>query len=140
MAQFDVIIPASMQHFYDTVHFAPAVRLDGYVLCSGVLGLNSEGRAIEDPEAQFVQAFNSLAEVLAEAGVSFADIVEMTTFHVGLREHLRTFVRVKDRYIAAPYPAMTAIGVSELAVRGALVELKVIARAPGIGRQIVVDI
>ncbi len=128
MAKFDVIIPASMQNFYDKVHFAPAVRLDGYVFCSGVLGLDSMGKAIEASEVQFTQAFESLGEVLKEAGATFADIIEMTTFHVGLRDHLRTFAKVTDRYIAPPYPAMTSIGVSELAVRGALVEIKAIAR------------
>ena len=51
-----------------------------------------------------------------------------TTFHVGLREHLGTFVKVKDRYIEAPYPAWTAIGVVELAVPGALVEIRATAR------------
>jgi enamine deaminase RidA (YjgF/YER057c/UK114 family) len=52
----------------------------------------------------------------------------LTTFHVGLREHLGTFVAVKDRYLEAPYPAWTAIGVVELAVPGALVEIRVTAR------------
>jgi enamine deaminase RidA (YjgF/YER057c/UK114 family) len=66
--------------------------------------------------------------VLAAAKLDFGDVVELTTFHVGLREHLGTFVAVKDRYLEAPYPAWTAIGVVELAVPGALVEIRVTAR------------
>ena len=66
--------------------------------------------------------------MLTKAGVSFADVVDMTTFHVGLQAHLRTFAKVKDRYLKPPYPAWTAIGVSELAVPGGLVEIKVVAR------------
>jgi enamine deaminase RidA (YjgF/YER057c/UK114 family) len=38
---------------------------------------------------------------------------------------------VKDRYVEAPYPAWTAIGVVELAVSGALVEIRVTARLRG---------
>jgi enamine deaminase RidA (YjgF/YER057c/UK114 family) len=37
-------------------------------------------------------------------------------------------MKVKDRYLSAPYPAWTAIGISELAIPGGLVEIKVIAR------------
>jgi enamine deaminase RidA (YjgF/YER057c/UK114 family) len=86
------------------------------------------GSTAADPEAQFTQAFESLKSVLTTAGVSFSDVIEMTTFHVGLRDHLSTFMKVKDRYLQAPYPAWTAIGVSELAIPGGLVEVKVIAR------------
>ena len=34
---------------------------------------------------------------------------------------------VKDRYLTDPYPAWTAIGVSELAAPAALVEVRVVA-------------
>jgi hypothetical protein len=51
----------------------------------------------------------------------------MTTFHVGLQQHLGAFMAVKDRYLPAPFPAWTAIGVSELAFPGGLAELRVTA-------------
>jgi enamine deaminase RidA (YjgF/YER057c/UK114 family) len=54
----------------------------------------------------------------------------MTTFHVGLMEHLRAFVEAKDEVVGEPYPAWTAIGVSALAMPGALVEVKITARRP----------
>ena len=47
----------------------------------------------------------------------------MTTYHVGLRDHLDDFVKVKDEFIAEPYPAWSAIGVSELITAGTLVEI-----------------
>jgi enamine deaminase RidA (YjgF/YER057c/UK114 family) len=65
--------------------------------------------------------------VLAAAGASFADVIEMTTFHVGLRAHMPIFMQVKDRDLRAPYPVWTAIGITDLAVAGGLVEIKVIA-------------
>ena len=38
------------------------------------------------------------------------------------------FVRVKDEYIRAPYPAWSAIGVNELITDGTLAEIRVICR------------
>jgi enamine deaminase RidA (YjgF/YER057c/UK114 family) len=37
-------------------------------------------------------------------------------------------MKVKDHYMKAPYPSWTAIGITELAFPGGLVEIKVIAR------------
>ena len=123
-----VVIPKGMETFYDRLHFAPAIRDGNRLYCSGVIGVGADGKAPEDPEAQFTLAFELLQSVLTTAGISFADVIEVTTFHVGLQAHLRTFVKVKDRYLREPYPSWTAIGITELAVPGALVEIKVIAR------------
>jgi enamine deaminase RidA (YjgF/YER057c/UK114 family) len=54
----------------------------------------------------------------------------MTTFHVDLMANLRAFVQAKDEVVGEPYPAWTAIGVSELAMPGGLVEVRVTARRP----------
>lgn len=126
-----VVIAKGMEAYYDQYHFAPAIKDGDRLYCSGVIGVGPDGKAPEDPEAQFTQAFESVQSVLTTAGVSFSEVVEMTTFHVGLRAHLATFMKVKDRYMKAPYPAWTAIGVSELAFPGGLVEVKVIARLKG---------
>ncbi|MEA2625572.1 MAG: hypothetical protein QOD06_1617 [Candidatus Binatota bacterium] len=128
MNQSDVVIPEGQQNFYDQFHFAPAVKDRDRLYCSGVIGIGPDGKASPDPEAQFTQAFETLSSVLAAAGASFSDVVEVTTFHVGLQKSLRTFMSVKDRYLKAPYPAWTAIGVTELAIPGGLVEIKVVAR------------
>lgn len=123
------VIPASMQSFYDGYHFAPAVVDGDHLRCSGVIGVNmADGSVSDDPATQFAQAFDNLAEVLEAGGVGFADITEMTTFHVGLQAHLQAFMKVKDRYIKDPYPAWTAIGTTELALAGGLVEIRVTAR------------
>jgi enamine deaminase RidA (YjgF/YER057c/UK114 family) len=125
----DVVVPATQKHFYDRFHFAPAVRAGELLLCSGQIGTGADGRPPADPETQFVAAFEQVKAVLAEAGLGFSDVVELTTFHVGM-QHLTTFAAVKDRYLAAPYPAWTAIGVSELAFPGGLAEVRVTARRP----------
>jgi enamine deaminase RidA (YjgF/YER057c/UK114 family) len=123
----DVVVPPSQRAFYDRFHFAPAVKSGALLLCSGQIGAGADGTPQADPEAQFVSAFEQVKAVLAEAGLGFADVVEMTSFHVGM-QHLLTFAGVKDRYLTEPYPAWTAIGVSELAFPGGLVEVRVTAQ------------
>lgn len=124
----DVVIPTGMENFYEHFHFAPAVKDGERLFCSGMIGLDPDGNAVRDPEKQFAQAFELLKSVLASAGASFSDVVEVVSFHVGLQSYLELFMKVKDRYLKVPYPAWTAIGISELAVPGALVEIKITAR------------
>jgi enamine deaminase RidA (YjgF/YER057c/UK114 family) len=128
MDEKNVVIPKGMENYYNDFHFAPAVKDGNRLYCSGVIGVGPDGKASADPETQFTQAFESLQSVLTAASLSFADVIEMTTFHVDLRKNLPAFMKVKDRYMQAPYPAWTAIGITELAFPGGLVEIKVIAR------------
>ena len=150
------IVPDALKDVYGSWHFAPAVVANGLVFCSGIIGTSPDGEtpgadglkgaeatlaeageapiaalmAVRDPEAQFATAFEALRAILGEAGAELSDIVELTTYHVDMAAHMETFVRVRDRYLAEPWPAWTAIGVSELAVPGGLVELRAIALLP----------
>ena len=128
MKQSAVVNPASMKGLYDNFHFAAAARSSDLLVCSGQLGVGADGRAFADPAAQFAAAFANLRAVLAEAGLDFGDVIEITTFHVGLREHLAAFLAAKDAAMPAPYSAWTAIGITELAFPGALVEIRATAQ------------
>jgi enamine deaminase RidA (YjgF/YER057c/UK114 family) len=125
------IVPEGMQSTYERSHFSPAVLDGDRIYVSGVIGTDAAGKVPDDPTEQFECAFEGVRQVLEAAGASLADVVEMTTYHVDLHEHLGTFFAVKDRYIAEPYPAWTAIGVSALARRKGLVEIRVIASKAG---------
>ena len=83
--------------------------------------------AVRDPEAQFAVAFETLAGILREAGAQLSDIVEITSYHVGISAHMEAFMRVWARYLKEPYPAWTAVGVAELIVPGGLVEIRAVA-------------
>ena len=115
------IIPEGMQRTYDNFHYAPIVKVGNTLYLSGVVAGN------EDPEQQFESVFRNLDRVLQAAGSSLADVVEMTTFHVNMREHVQTFMTVKDRFMKEPYPTWTAIGVETLFSPRSLVEVKVVA-------------
>jgi enamine deaminase RidA (YjgF/YER057c/UK114 family) len=125
------VIPAWTRPMYDAYHFAPAVVDGEFVRCSGMIGLRPDLTAPEDPREQFTLAFENLRGLLSQVGLTLADVVEMTSYHVGLRQHAEVFVEVKNSFMSAPHAAWTAVGIAELVVPGALVEIQVTARSLG---------
>jgi enamine deaminase RidA (YjgF/YER057c/UK114 family) len=106
---------------------SPVVDTGDFVFFSGFTGAGPHGRASNDSETQFRDAFRFLRENLEAAGLSFKNVVDLTSYHVELRRYSDTFIKVKDEFIVEPYPAWTAIGVSELWFPDLLVELHIIA-------------
>jgi enamine deaminase RidA (YjgF/YER057c/UK114 family) len=115
-------------HFPAQWHMAPVVDTGDFAFFSGVTGAGPNGKPAKDPESQFRDAFRFLGENLEAAGLSFKNIVDLTSYHVNLRQHTHTFIKVKDEFIVEPYPAWTAIGVSELWFPALLLELRIIAK------------
>lgn len=129
MTERQYVIPPGQQRLWDNFHFAPAViDEDGVVWCSGVIGTAADGGVSDDPAEQFRQAMANVGTVLDEAGCGWDDVVDITSFHIDLPEHLMAFVAAKDEFVSEPYPAWTAIGTTALALPGALVEIKVVAK------------
>jgi enamine deaminase RidA (YjgF/YER057c/UK114 family) len=118
----DVIVPESARKTYESWHFAHAVRHDDLIFFSGVVG---RGESAED---EFRSAWQSLGEVLAEAGVDYQDIIDTTIYLVELQKNAATMAKVKDEFIKEPYPASTWIGITELVIPGSRAEIKVVAR------------
>ncbi|OBG39631.1 MULTISPECIES: RidA family protein [Mycolicibacter] len=123
-----VVIPEWMKPIYTNFHYAPAVVVGDQLRCSGMIGIRPDLSVPEDPTEQITLAFENLRGLLGEVGLTFADVVEMTTYHVGLSEQIDKFIAVKDAYVSAPYPAWTAVGISELAIPGAVVEIRITAQ------------
>ena len=124
---FQALVTPGDEEMYETYGFASAAEARGFLILSGRLGLRPDRTVPPTLEEEFTLAFEGIRETLALADLDFGDVVELQTFHVGFAETLDTFVATKERYIAEPFPAWTAIGVSELAVPGAHVEVKVTA-------------
>ena len=127
----EVVNPSASKALYDRFHFSQAVKSNGLLVCSGQIGSGAGGTVPADLTEEFRNAWNAVKRVLDEGGASFADVVEYTTFHVGLQKTMGTFMKVRDEFIKAPWPAWTAIGITELAIPGAHVEIRVIARLKG---------
>jgi enamine deaminase RidA (YjgF/YER057c/UK114 family) len=109
------------------IKVSPGIISGNHVYLTGITGSGPDGAMPDDPEAQFRQVFAKLGAVLAEAGLGYGAIVEMTSYHVNLRAHFETFNSVRADYVADPYPAWTAVEVAGLRRVGALVEIRVIA-------------
>ncbi len=128
-ARRQIINTEATQAIYDRVHFAQANRVGDTVWLSGQTGMDALMNPVDGMTAQARLAFEGVKATLAAAGASMADIVEITSYHTDLRGEMREFMKVKDEFIAAPYPAWTAVGVTQLAIDGLLVELRVVAVA-----------
>lgn len=127
MSDREIIVPASMQALAQRAGYAPAVVAGNTVYCAGQVGRTPDLQVIADPEAQFAACWDKLRLVLAQAGCTFDDVVDMTTYHVDMKQHMDVFRRVKDAVFPRGRCAWTCIGVAELAHPGLLVEVKCIA-------------
>lgn len=124
----DNIVTPAGQFMYERFHFAEATRHNDLLVCSGIIGTNDHGKLPATIEEEFDLAWTKVGALLEAAGSSLDDILEYTSYHVGLQENMGAFVAVRDKHLKEPWPAWTAIGITELAVPGAHVEIRVTAR------------
>lgn len=127
---FEMFVPEGQENFSDSFRAAPAVRAGDFVHISGVVGFirNGEEPTPEAYEAAIRDTFVRVGEALEPAGADWSDVVEMTTFHVRMRDHQEIFRKVREEFITdKPYPAWTGIGVEKLWSDALFVEIRVIA-------------
>ncbi len=129
MTQRDVVFPPGRQALYERNRYSPAIRSNGFLFVSGQVGSTEEGSPEPDLEAQVRLAFNNLQAILAAAGCSFEDVVDVTVFMVDPESTFeRVWSVVPEFWGNAPHPTLTAVGVTWL--YGFQFEIKVIARLP----------
>ncbi len=109
------------------LHLSPGVVAGDFVFLTGVTGALFDGTMPSAPEVQIRSAFDKIGEVLALDGLDHAAIVEMTSYHVGLRQHFDIFNAIRSEYVREPFPAWTAVEVAGLRREGAIVEIRVVA-------------
>ncbi|ONN64500.1 MULTISPECIES: RidA family protein [Herbaspirillum] len=128
MPERQAIIPKGMEDVYEKIGYAPGVLVGSTLYVSGQIGRNHAMQLVEPREAQIVQAFENLKQVLETAGGTLDDIVDLTSFHTDMRD-LPLFIKVRNRYLTRyPLPAWTAIGAHMLGgAPGYIVEIKAVA-------------
>ena len=84
------------------------------VFCSGQLGIAKDGTIPPDAGGQARLAFDNIEAILAEAGMGLRDIVRINAFVTG-REHLQSYMQVRNSLFEEPYPASTLMIVSGFA-------------------------
>jgi enamine deaminase RidA (YjgF/YER057c/UK114 family) len=80
-----------------------------------------------DMETQVRQTFDRIGLVLKAGGASFRNVVMVRAYFVHLGRDLPVYRKVRTDYLTEPYPASTAVGVTELAVPGLEVEIEAVA-------------
>lgn len=126
----DVVSPPDRHALYALHRYSPAVRANGLLFVSGQVGSRPDGSPEPALDDQVRLAFRNLNAILAEAGCSFADVIDVTVFMVNPQEHFaRAWAVAAEFWGEAPYPTATAVGVTWLS--GFQFEIKVIARLPG---------
>ena len=99
------------------------------VFTAGQLGIAPDENIPEGSEAQADLCFANIAAVLAEDGMTLANIVRLSVY-VTAREHMQGYRLSRDRQFPGTPPATTLLMVSGLARPEFLVEIEAIAAAP----------
>lgn len=121
------IFPPEFRAAAEQLKMSPAIMSGDHVFLTGVTGSDAHGQMPDNPETQMRNAFEKIGFVLRAGGLIYGSIVEMTTYHVGLREHFDLFNLIRLEYLGEPYPAWTAVEVAGLRREGAIVEIRVVA-------------
>jgi enamine deaminase RidA (YjgF/YER057c/UK114 family) len=109
--------------------FADAVVAGRDVYLSGAMTTLAKGET--DLEKAYTRTFEAIGTTLGNAGASWDDVVEITSFHTDLTSQMPAIVAVKSRFVKPPYASWTAIGISRLVADDGIREIKVIAKLPG---------
>lgn len=107
--------------------YSQAIRTDGYVFCSGQLGLDpGSGKLVEGGvEAQTRQALVNLAAILDSAGSSLDGVVKTTIFVADISDFPKVNAVYGEAFAGEP-PARSTVQVAALPL-GGLVEIEAIA-------------
>src|SRR5690625_6997661 len=123
----DVVYSPSRQYLDRRNRYSPAFSSNGLLFVSGQVRSLDDGSPQEGLTAQVRQAFENLNNILAPAGSSFADVVDVTVFMVDAEKNFEeVWTVVPDYWGEAPFPTLTAVGVTWL--YGYDFEIKVIAK------------
>ncbi len=103
--------------------------LSGDILAiSGQNGINVKGvvEGKEDFETQTRVTFQNMGKILAEAKMSFDDVLMLRNYFTDIR-NLAKFNEIMQEFFGDYYPAATAIEVSKLALPELLIEVDALA-------------
>lgn len=101
------------------------------VLTSGQLGIAADEQIPPDAEAQARLCFANCTAILAEAGMTPADVIRINAY-VTDRAHMQGYMAARDAWLAGAtrLPASTLLIVSGFTRAEFLVEIEVTAAAP----------
>ena len=80
MSTRKAVFPANPHALYKQHGYSPAVLSGDLLFVSGMVGARKDGTPEPDLKAQIQLAFDNLRDVLAAAGCTFDDVVDLTFF------------------------------------------------------------
>lgn len=123
----EIHVPAGWEGAYE-FGYAPVIRVGDRVIVSGIPA-GGEGSYEEKIRGMYQRA----VELLATAGATIDDVVELTTFHLeptdsaSFQEEFQQYMPIHREFFGEHRPAWTAVGTSALLSSTAPVEMRVIA-------------
>ncbi len=105
--------------------YAQAIVSNGFIFCSGQLGLDTDCVLAEGLAKQTHQIIKNLQAVLQEAG-SDLDFIVKTTIYVTDIKHFAEVNKIYGEYFSAHKPARATVEVSNLP-KDAMIEIDAIA-------------
>jgi enamine deaminase RidA (YjgF/YER057c/UK114 family) len=132
MAQPRFLVPKGYGEFMrDNYHYSQGVQIGEMIYVTGQGGWDEEFQFADDVHAQIRQAFSNVGTVLAEADATWANVIDITSYHVELGEAvLGTMVEELRRYCPDHQPLWTVIGVAALALPAMKIEITANAHVP----------
>jgi enamine deaminase RidA (YjgF/YER057c/UK114 family) len=125
----EAIFPTNPHALYKQHGYSPAIASGDLLFVSGMVGARQDGTPEPDLEAQVRLAFDNLRVVIAAAGCTFDDVVDLTFFLLDPEASMGFVLEgMRAAFSREPLPNVTVVGVTWLA--GFRVEIKVIARIP----------
>lgn len=116
---------------YKAFNYVPGAIASGrFAFISGQVGVEEDGSVSENAETQIKRAFANLGEIVKAIPASPRDVVDITTYHVGLQEHFSLVSTEKKEFFGDWDPAWTAIGIAELALTGLILEIRAVILLP----------
>jgi enamine deaminase RidA (YjgF/YER057c/UK114 family) len=115
------------REFQENWGYSEAIIVGDSIYLSGIV----VGRAPDDKDlgASYERVYSRIENILKRAGASWDDVIDIASFHTDVEGQIEAMAAVHKKYVKAPYPAWTAIGVAKI-LGGGITEIKIVARRP----------
>lgn len=115
----------------DKLTYSAAVRGGGLLFLSGLTASAADGRVVCEGDmagqARYIY-LEKMLPILEAAGLGFGDVVETVDYVTTFEGYDATAQVRREVFGGAPFPAATGVRVVGLVRRGALIEIRAVAR------------
>jgi 2-iminobutanoate/2-iminopropanoate deaminase len=97
-----------------------------YLYTCGLVGVRQDGTMEEGIEAQAVRIFENIQILLHEARMDMSHVVKIISYLVDVADQ-PAYAKARNPYLGTARPAMTLLGIAQLAHPALRIEVEVIA-------------